>query len=107
MAQPTTRIRELPDLAPLCRKYAVEELKVFGSFLRDDYSPTSSDIDLLVRFNAPPQGMRLATQFFGFKDELQGQLGRRIDLLEESAINNSVLRRSIVADAVKIYGPGN
>ncbi len=38
----------------LCRKHPVARLLVFGSVLRDDFNPESSDIDLLVRFKPEP-----------------------------------------------------
>ena len=34
--------------ADLCRKYGVASLYVFGSVLREDFSPCKSDVDFLV-----------------------------------------------------------
>ncbi len=36
--------------ADLCRKYGVASLYVFGSVLREDFSPCKSDVDFLVEF---------------------------------------------------------
>jgi uncharacterized protein len=87
----------------LCRRYAVAKLKLFGSAVRDDFDPARSDFDFLVEFNAPPEGMRLGTQFFGFLRDIEILVGRHVDLLEEGAIENSRLRRSAQAGAVTIY----
>lgn len=47
--------------------------------------------------------MRLSVQHFGFKEELEALLGRKVDLLEEPAIENSHLRKSAEASAVILY----
>lgn len=90
-------------LVSLCRKYAVRRLKLFGSAVTDRFDPERSDLDFLVEFDEPPPGMRLGTQFFGLREELERVLGRSIDLLEESAIENSRLRRRVQAEAVTLY----
>lgn len=35
------------DMATFCRRWQVRELSLFGSVLRDDFSPTS-DVDVLI-----------------------------------------------------------
>jgi predicted nucleotidyltransferase len=47
--------------------------------------------------------MRLATQFFSLLDDLEELFGRRVDLLEESAVQNSRLQKSIAATSVTLY----
>lgn len=90
-------------LEALCRKYAVRRLKLFGSATSEEFDPERSDLDLLVEFDEPPPGMRLGAQFFGLLEELQQLFGRPIDLLEESAIENSRLLRDARAGAVTLY----
>jgi len=90
-------------LGDVCRKYAVRELKLFGSSARDDFDPARSDLDLLVEFNTPPEGMRLSAQFFRFHEELQTLFGRHVDLLEGHAIENSRLRKAALSSAVLLY----
>ncbi|MDQ2986203.1 MAG: hypothetical protein M3R13_05710, partial [Armatimonadota bacterium] len=46
------------------------------------------DLDLVVEFD-PPVGMSLADQYFDLLEELQQVFGRRVDLVERSAIKNS------------------
>jgi hypothetical protein len=91
------------ELASLCRQYAVQRLKLFGSATRDDFDPMRSDLDFLVEFGAPPEGMRLGTQFFGFLEGLESLFETKVDLLEESAIENSRLRTGALASAVTLY----
>ncbi|MCH8979220.1 MAG: nucleotidyltransferase domain-containing protein [Armatimonadetes bacterium] len=90
-------------LETICRKYAVRRIKVFGSALREDFNEESSDLDLLVEFDDPPSGMRPAAQFFGLHEELQELFKRRVDLLEESAIENVRLKQNALAGAVTLY----
>lgn len=90
-------------LKVLCSKYAVRRLKLFGSAVGETFDPQRSDLDFLVEFDGPPVDMRLGTQFFGFLDELQALFERRIDLLEEGAIENSHLRKSAQESAVTLY----
>ncbi|MCO5297006.1 MAG: nucleotidyltransferase domain-containing protein [Fimbriimonadaceae bacterium] len=90
-------------LEALCEKYAVRRLKIFGSAARADFDAERSDLDFLVEFGPPPVGMRLGVQFFGLHDELEGLFDRPVDLLEESAIENSRLRRSAQSGAVTLY----
>ena len=95
--------RTRSSLENICRKYAVRRIKVFGSALREDFSEESSDLDLLVEFDDPPSGMRPAAQFFGLHEELQDLFTRRVDLLEESAIENVRLKQNALAGAVTLY----
>ncbi|MHB8747290.1 MAG: nucleotidyltransferase domain-containing protein, partial [Gammaproteobacteria bacterium] len=41
------------DIAQLCKRYRVRELALFGSVLRTDFNPTSSDVDAAVKFGPP------------------------------------------------------
>jgi len=91
------------SLEALCRTYDVRRLSLFGSATRKDFDLRSSDLDFLVEFGEPPEGMRLGTQFFGFLEELEELFDRPIDLLEESAIENTRLRKNAISSAVTVY----
>jgi hypothetical protein len=56
-------------------KFGVEEIALFGSYMRGDQEP-DSDIDILVKFNN-----RSLTSYFGLLDFLQAKLKRKIDLV--------------------------
>lgn len=64
------------QLAPLCRRYGVRRLALFGSALRDDFSP-SSDLDLLVEFEP---GARTGLRMFSLEAELTDLFARKVDL---------------------------
>lgn len=59
----------------LLQRFGVRELALFGSFARDQAKDTS-DIDILVRFDAPLNWQR----YFGAQGYLEDLLGRRVDL---------------------------
>jgi hypothetical protein len=58
--------RRRGEIAQLCERYRVLELALFGSILRSDFDPTSSDVDAAVKFG-PPADDSLARQYFDFK----------------------------------------
>lgn len=94
--------KNLDKISDLCDKHKVASLFVFGSVLTDNFKK-SSDIDLLVNFS----GVDLydyADNYFDFKTSMEKLLKRKIDLLEDKAVNNPYLRKSIDASKRLIYG---
>lgn len=94
--------KNLDKISDLCDKHKVASLFVFGSILTDNFKK-SSDIDLLVDFS----GVDLydyADNYFDFKTSMEKLLKRKIDLLEDKAVNNPYLRKSIDASKRLIYG---
>ena len=61
--------------ATLARRFGVIELALYGSFARDRGSD-DSDVDILVRFDAPPDWKR----YFGAQAYLEDVLGRPVDM---------------------------
>jgi predicted nucleotidyltransferase len=70
---------ELPKkrIEEFCKRYHIKKLSLFGSALRDDFSP-ESDLDILVEFDPAhmPGFIRLA----GMEIELTEILGRKVDM---------------------------
>ncbi len=90
------------DIAQLCERYGVRELALFGSILRSDFDPTSSDVDAAVKFG-PPAGDSMAHQYFDFKTALERLLLRPVDLVELEAMPNTRLKRIIELTKIPIY----
>lgn len=86
-------------LRDFCIKHGIRTLKLFGSALRDDFTP-ESDIDLLVEFEAGiPMG------YFGFCEieaQLTDLLGRKVDLNMHGSLSN-YLRDQVLDDAQTVY----
>jgi len=86
----------------LCDKHNVENLFVFGSVLSNKFKK-SSDIDFLVNFRNIDL-YEYADNYFNLKSALEALLKRKIDLLEDKAIRNPYLRKSIDASKQLVYG---
>ncbi len=86
----------------LCKRHNVRQMYVFGSVLTNRFRK-HSDIDFIVDF----QGVDLydyADNYFDLKDSLEHLLKREVDLLEDKAIINPLLRQSIDSSKQLIYG---
>jgi predicted nucleotidyltransferase len=70
---------ELPKerIEEFCKRHYIRKLSLFGSALRDDFTP-ESDLDILVEFDTAhiPGLIRLA----GMEIELTSILGRKVDM---------------------------
>lgn len=68
------------DLARLCQRHGIAKLSFFGSVLRDDFDPQTSDVDVLIEFE--PEAEKGLTYFDlgGIVADLEDLLGRRVDL---------------------------
>ncbi len=85
----------------LCVQIGVARLELTGSAARGDFDPAKSDIDLIVEFL--PDARVSALTFVEFCDALEAVFGRRVDLIEISAVKNSILREAFVRDRVPFY----
>ena len=94
--------RNIEKIKALCSKHKVSRLFVFGSVLTEHYNQ-SSDIDFVVDFS-DVDIYNYADNYFDLKISLENLLNRQIDLLEEKAINNPYLRKSIDSSKQLIYG---
>jgi predicted nucleotidyltransferase len=98
---PKTRIPlPLAALETLCRKWKVRELALFGSVLREDFSP-ESDVDVLVTFDSGAPWS--AWDLIAMQEELEALLGRKIDLVEKDAVHNPFRRREILRSHQVVY----
>ncbi len=77
-----TEIQDIElKIGPILRKYGITSVSLAGSVARGQET-ANSDIDLIIELNAP---IGLLT-FARIKHELEATLGKRVDLLERSAI---------------------
>ena len=92
----------MTEIVELCKQYKVKTLYAFGSVLTRRFNK-NSDIDLVVDF----QGVvpeKYFDNYCDFKFSLENIFKRDVDLLEEKAIRNPVLRRVIDREKQLIYG---
>ncbi|MCY3712892.1 MAG: nucleotidyltransferase family protein [Gemmatimonadetes bacterium] len=89
-------------IAEFCQRHHIRRLALFGSVLRDDFTP-ESDVDILVDFEP---GKTPGLDFFTIQDELSKVLGRRVDLYTFKGVENSrnwILREEILNTAEVQY----
>src|SRR5215472_11904149 len=90
------------ELRELCRRFHVRRLDLFGSAARGDFDAEHSDVDFVVEFkrNAPEHPF---DTYFGLKEGLEALLGRKVDLVELSAVRNPYLKASIEESRENVY----
>lgn len=89
-------------IAAFCRRNHIQRMALFGSVLRDDFTP-DSDVDVLVDFES---GQAPGLEFFSLQDELSGILGRQVDLCTFKGIESSrnwLLREEILNSVDVLY----
>jgi uncharacterized protein len=104
------RLGILPQqLVAFCQHHHILELSLFGSVLRDDFSP-NSDIDVLVVFDPDPQFRISLLDLVGMEYELEDLFGREVDLVEKRAVesdDNWIRRKEILNTTQVIYESGS
>jgi uncharacterized protein len=86
-------------IADFCRRNHIRRLSLFGSILREDFTP-ESDVDMLVEFE---EGARISLfDFVGMEIELTEALGRKVDLNTAQDLSR-FFRREVLAEAEVQY----
>lgn len=96
---------EIPtnEVAEFCQRNHIRRLALFGSVLRDDFTP-ESDVDVLVEFDPSVRSGYFAMA--GLEIELGEILGRKADLLIFKGVEsnpNWLLREEILGTAEAVY----
>ncbi|MDI6761624.1 MAG: nucleotidyltransferase domain-containing protein [Thermodesulfobacteriota bacterium] len=94
---------EIPSdrIADYCKRWKIMDFAIFGSALRDDFSP-ESDIDVLVTFDRDAHWTLF--DMVDMQEELKGILGRDVDLVSRRGIESSqnYLRRKAILSSAKV-----
>jgi uncharacterized protein len=85
------------EIAGFCRRNRIRRLALFGSVLRDDFTP-QSDVDVLVEFEPDA---RIGLGFFALEEELAGILGPKVDL-NTPGLLSKCFRDEVLAEAEAI-----
>jgi predicted nucleotidyltransferase len=94
------------EIERFCQRWQISEISLFGSVLRDDFRP-DSDIDVLVTF--APESRWSLFDLARMEDELAVILGRKVDLVERKAVEQSenyIRRKHILTNLVPVYVAG-
>ena len=77
----------LTQLKPeLTAKYNVSSIGLFGSVVRDDFSP-SSDVDIIVDFSKP-----IGIEFVDLADFIEKKLNKNVDLVSKNGVKQKYYR---------------
>jgi len=89
-------------IANFCKRHHIRKLSLFGSVLRDDFTP-ESDLDILVEFDSAhiPGFIRLA----GMEIELTEILGRKADMRTAQDLSR-YFREDVIKSAKVQYAEG-
>lgn len=104
---PTLQHISLPEqpLIAFCQQWQITQLALFGSVLRPDFNPITSDIDILVDFSKTAQHTLL--DFAEMQEQLTHLFQRKVDLVSRKGVENSrnpERRQHILTSAQTIYG---
>jgi len=87
------------QLSGFCRRYHVRRLALFGSVLRDDFSP-DSDVDVLVAFE--PEARVGFVTLSRMQRELSELFQRPVDLVPMDGLK-PIIRESVLSSAQDVY----
>ncbi len=87
------------EINQLCLQYYIQKLSLFGSVLRDDFTP-QSDIDILVEFQ--PDKTPSFFTLVDIQDQLEKILKRKVDLRTFPELS-VYFRDRVLAEALVIY----
>lgn len=93
-------------VADFCRRWKINDLRLFGSVLRDDFGP-DSDVDVLAAFDDAATWSLF--DHIAMEEELSELLGRNVDLVSRRAIERSrnwIRKKAILSGAEQIYAAG-
>lgn len=90
----------MEKIRDFCQRWKIVEFALFGSVLRDDFSP-DSDVDVLLRFEENT-GWSLY-DVVDMKDELKTMFGREVDVVEKEAIRNPYRRNILLEERKVLY----
>ena len=89
-------------IAEFCQRNHIRRLALYGSVLRDDFTP-ESDVDVLVEFEP---AARVGFGFITVQEELSKLLGRQVDMSTFRGVEGSrnwLLRAEILDSAEVVY----
>lgn len=95
----------IAQIKELCSSNRVSTLFAFGSVTTDRFND-ESDIDLIVSIE-DSDPISYSEKYFNLKFQLEKLLNRKIDLLEDGAIRNQLLKSEIDKSKVLVYGERN
>jgi predicted nucleotidyltransferase len=95
---------EFESLRRSCSVAGVFTLWAFGSATRSDFDPAKSDFDLLVEFIPSAPARTDLAAFLDLEEQFAIILGRKVELVQRSAVRSRRLLKVIDDERVLVYG---
>jgi predicted nucleotidyltransferase len=85
-----------------CQRWKIIEFALFGSVLRDDFQPDSSDIDVLISF--APDAHWTLFDWVEVEEDARQLFQRKVDLISRRGIERSqnYLRRQTILNSTQV-----
>ena len=93
---------KIEELILLCNKYKVKRIFVYGSIVKGNFNPKTSDVDLIVEIEDLPPSEK-GELIMKLWTELEELFARKVDLLTNLNIKNPYLRNEIENSKYLIY----
>lgn len=94
----------MEQIEGFCDRWHITEFSLFGSVLREDFHPETSDVDVLVSF--APDARKGLTEWLQMKEELEALFNRKVDFVSKTAVQEShnwLRKRNILNSALVLY----
>lgn len=88
-------LAKLRELKPWLEEQGIVNVRLFGSYARDEAGP-DSDVDLLVDMTKP-----MGWDFFGIESQLGERLGLKVEMGTERSMHR-LLRQRVLPDVVHV-----
>ena len=89
-------LAKLRELKPWLEEQGIVNVRLFGSYARDEARP-DSDADLLVNLSKP-----MGWEFYSLADDLAERLGVAVDLCSDNGLRNPCIRFTAERDAIAL-----
>jgi len=94
--------KHLPEIERILRSHHVTRAYAFGSAVKGTFGP-ESDFDLLVAFQEGLDPVAYGTHYLEALYELQGLLGREVELVAEETLRNPYFIQSVENSKMLLY----
>lgn len=96
--------RHVPEIRELCRQFGVQKLEIFGSAVRDEFDPVTSDVDFIVTYPKDYDFGPWLRNYFAFRNALAQLLERDVDLvMYKASQRRTSFRTRIQSDREELY----
>jgi len=80
--------RKLQKLKPfLINRYHIDTIGLFGSIVRNDFSPEKSDVDIIVSFTKP-----VGIEFIDLSNFIEKELKRKVDVVSRKGVKEKYFK---------------